>query len=53
MKKKILFVIDTLTIGGANSSLSALYAEMKDYYDMNVLLCVPDAFYVITGQMAV
>ena len=42
MKKKILFVIDTLTIGGANSSLSALYAEMKDYYDMNVFALTHD-----------
>ena len=42
MKKKILFVIDTLTIGGANSSLSALYAEMKDFYDIKVFALTHD-----------
>lgn len=36
MKKNILFVINTLTTGGANSSLSALYAEMARYYDIKV-----------------
>ena len=42
MKKKILFVINTLTIGGANTSLSALYAEMRDLYDIKVFALTHD-----------
>lgn len=39
-KKSILFVINTLTTGGANSSLSALYARMNGDYDIKVFaLC--------------
>lgn len=39
-KKKVLFVINTLTTGGANSSLSALYAWMKEDCDIMVFaLC--------------
>lgn len=39
-KKNVLFVINTLTTGGANSSLSALYARMKEDYDIKVFaLC--------------
>lgn len=39
-KQKVLFVISTLTTGGANSSLSALYDHLCDTYDISVFaLC--------------
>lgn len=41
-KKSILFIVNTLTTGGANSSLSALYAEMKWYYDIKVFALTHD-----------
>ncbi len=41
-KKSILFIVNTLTTGGANSSLSALYAEMKEYYDIKVFALTHD-----------
>lgn len=37
MHKKILFVIPGLKTGGTNSSLSALYSQIKDKYDITVL----------------
>lgn len=35
-KKRILFVVSTMTTGGINTSLSALYANLKNRYDINV-----------------
>lgn len=37
MHKKILFVIPGLKTGGTNSSLSALYSQIKDNYEITVL----------------
>lgn len=37
MHKRILFVIPGLKTGGTNSSLSALYSQIKDKYDITVL----------------
>lgn len=37
MHKKILFVIPGLKTGGTNSSLSALYSQIKDKYEITVL----------------
>lgn len=37
MRKKILFVIPGLKTGGTNSSLSALYSQIKDKYDITIL----------------
>lgn len=36
MKKKILIITPNLSTGGTNSSLSCLYDELKDIYDIDV-----------------
>lgn len=35
-KKSILFVVSTMTTGGINTSLSALYSNLKDLYEIKV-----------------
>lgn len=35
-KKRILFVVSTMTTGGINTSLSALYNKLKDLYEIKV-----------------
>lgn len=43
-KKKILFIIDNLSTGGVNTSLSAVYARLKDDFNIRVFALTHDGY---------
>lgn len=52
MEKKILFVLNTLTVGGVTSSLSCVYEELKTKYSICILPLDYDVGYEINFSNA-